>query len=311
VKAAFGLFDVDSDGFIELEEMAILMKSMFTMMSFCNAGLFEKLDTTPGEMAEQTALEAFETLGLKPGVDQMGLQAFVDWYKSGEGSGSLGGSGGYGADEESGMEDEEDEKKREDDSAASGDGEGALKAAFTMAKTALGFDCIAVDDLLEILSEAAPDDTLTEKQFLVCLSNIAALAGKDGYGAESESAEQLGRVIFAAFDDAGTDAVDFAELTSGLSVLCNSSPKDKVITTFTIHDGDGDGHLSYTETVHLISCIFKVLFVIGDLGPHFGISAEQLAVITTAQAFSDVELNDGLISVGELLLHFTALLPGM
>jgi hypothetical protein len=111
VKAAFGLFDVDSDGFIELEEMAILMKSMFTMMSFCNAGLFEKLDTTPGEMAEQTALEAFETLGLKPGVDQMGLQAFVDWYKSGEGGGSLGGSGGYGADEESGMEDEEVRKE--------------------------------------------------------------------------------------------------------------------------------------------------------------------------------------------------------
>ena len=164
--------------------------------------------------------------------------------------------------------------------------------------------------MLEILSEAAPEDTLSEKQFLTCLGNVSALAGRPGFGNDSQVAVQLAREIFAAFDDAGTNAVDFAELTSGLSVLCSDAAKDKLITTFTIHDSDGDGHLSFDETVHFVSCVFKVLFVCGNMAQAFGVSAEELAVMTTSQCFKTVELNEGLISVGELLLYFTSVFSG-
>ena len=51
--------------------------------------------------------------------------------------------------------------------------------------------------------------------------------------------------------------VDFAELTSGLSVLCNCSAKDKFITTFTIHDADGDGLLQPDEVQHFMTSVFR------------------------------------------------------
>ena len=275
-------------------------------MGYCNPGLFERLNTLPSEMAEQTAIEAFTELGLVPGEDRLGLAAFVSWYKNGEDlGGNLGGSGGYAADEESYEEEEEEQEE------AGGGEEGpVIKDRLVGAQDLLGLNCVSVDDLLEILSEAAPEDTLSEKQFLNCLRNVAALSGKAGYGGDSQMASQLGRDIYASFDLGGGDAVDFAELTSGLSVLCSSDAKDKLITVFTIHDSDGDGHLSFDETVHFVSCVFKVLFVCADLGAAFGISAEELAVITVGECFKTVELREGLISVGELLLHFTGVMGG-
>ena len=68
----------------------------------------------------------------------------------------------------------------------------------------------------------------------------------------------LASKVFKAFQREGSDGtVDFAELTSGLSVLCNCSAKDKFITTFTIHDADGDGLLQPDEVQHFMTSVFR------------------------------------------------------
>jgi len=150
--------------------------------------------------------------------------------------------------------------------------------------------------------------------FLRCLNHIGSLAGLGGFGEEHEGAMDLGSKIFGAFAGGGSldsSKVDFAELTSGLSVFCNASTKEKVITIFTIHDSDGDGKLSIEETVHYVTCVFKVLFTACPaISKSFGsCSAEELAVVTVVQCFEEAGLGgEGVgIGIGELLGYFSML----
>jgi hypothetical protein len=175
----------------------------------------------------------------------------------------------------------------------------------------LGLDSVTVDDLLEILSESAPDGNLNKAGFRKCVQNISALSGsqthEEGFGRVIELADK----IFDSFDVGSSGLVDFAELTSGLSVLCNSSMNDKVITTFTIHDSDGDGNLSLEETTHFVTNVFRVLYECADLVKVFGIGAAEMANITANKCWGEAKVEGSLISIAELINWIQPLMGGV
>ena len=173
------------------------------------------------------------------------------------------------------------------------------------AREILGLGSVSVDDLLEILSEAAPLGVLDEATFINCVQNLATLSGRSGYGLEYTETASLASKIFRSFQCDGSLSVDFAELTSGLSVLCNSNPEEKFITTFTIHDADGDGLLEPDEVEHFMKTVFRVLFACVDgLQNVIGPEPEDLARMTSVRCFEDLEIKNNKIGIEQIRDYF-------
>ena len=59
-----------------------------------------------------------------------------------------------------------------------------------------------------------------------------------------------------------------------------------------------------------MTSVLKVLYECADLESAFGISPYELGIITTQQCFKEVQLVEGLISIGELLNYFFPLMGG-
>ena len=74
-----------------------------------------------------------------------------------------------------------------------------------------------------------------------CVYHLIQLGANLESEAELNDAMGLAGRIFSAFDTDGTGEVDYAALTSGLSVLSTAGMDDKISTAFLLYDVDGDG----------------------------------------------------------------------
>jgi Ca2+-binding EF-hand superfamily protein len=106
--------------------------------------------------------------------------------------------------------------------------------------------------------------------------------------------------------DAFTDALcglllqDFAELASGLSVLCSKQPgSDPVSAAFHLFDIDGDGHVTRDEMALYMSSVFKVMFEADStLARRLGVTADELALATATRCFEEADANgDGKLTL--------------
>ena len=310
VQLSFLCFDHDGDGYLSMARVVYLMATVFKVLHLSNPQVFNELGVTPYELAKTTAKSTFEEAFLRDG--NLSLDEFRKWYEREDD-----GEGGEEEEEEEVEEDEEDYEEdyeeegeeeyedEEDDDDEDFDGTvgegGGVREILVDKQKVLGLDSVTVDDLLEILSESAPDGSLTKDGFLKCIQNVSALSGSKSWGSGFDTAMELGGKIFESFDEGGEGRVDFAELTSGLSILCNSSMKDKVITTFTIHDSDADGNLSLEEATHFVTNVFKVLYACADLIKVFGIGANEMANITSKKCWKEAKIEGDLISIGSLM----------
>ena len=97
---------------------------------------------------------------------------------------------------------------------------------------------------------------------------------------------------------AGNERVDFAELASGLSVLCGGPRDDKVEAAFALFDINGDGFISLEEMQSYLVSVFKVLYHLQpEIESRVGVGPTELGEVTAKQAFEDADLNhDGKIS---------------
>ena len=96
----------------------------------------------------------------------------------------------------------------------------------------------------------------------------------------------------------GNQRVDFAELASGLSVLCGGPRDDKVEAAFALFDINGDGFISLEEMQSYLVSVFKVLYHLQpEIESRVGVGPTELGEVTAMQAFEDADLNhDGKIS---------------
>jgi len=122
-------------------------------------------------------------------------------------------------------------------------------------------------------------------------------------GRESQRVDTVVERLFSIFDENGDGVVDFAELASGLTVLCGGAKDDKALSAFQLFDINGDGYIDRAEMKLYLQSVFRVLFEANPLledKMHMG--PDDLADVTTDACFDEADLNsDGKLSQEEFL----------
>merc|ERR1719453_2114627 len=103
--------------------------------------------------------------------------------------------------------------------------------------------------------------------------------------------------LYNIFDTNDDGVVDFTELSSGLSVLCD----DKAEAAFNLYDYNGDGVITMDEMTRYLTSVFKVMYEVEPgTQERLGVSAEELAAVTAEEAFAEADLNkDNMLSFAE------------
>ena len=96
--------------------------------------------------------------------------------------------------------------------------------------------------------------------------------------------------------------MDITELSAGISILAGGSRDAKVRSAFKLYDTDGNGFISPQEMYNYLLSVYRVLF---ETQPQVresmkGVTAEELAKVTTEEAFAQADTNgDGQLSFEE------------
>ena len=118
-------------------------------------------------------------------------------------------------------------------------------------------------------------------------------------------------LLHCSFAADGNGVVDFAELVSGLSVLCGGSRDDKVKAAFELYDTRGDGLLDPRDLTAYLSAVFKVLYETNrSAHAQVDVDATELALATTKAAFTEATTAvPGRISLSEFTAWYSTAPP--
>ncbi|DAZ96202.1 TPA: hypothetical protein N0F65_012392 [Lagenidium giganteum] len=282
IRFTFDLFDMDNDGYISLEEMTKYLTSFFLVIAETSPELFQQNNVDPVELGRVTARQCFSDATLNDD-GELSYEEFQKWYSK-PGPTEIIKSSALVQSPEAVTDNSE------------GDEEGLTLARM---REVTGLASLSVDDLFSIFSSACTNEggELTRDQFKQCFYSILKAQKKKPSRALARFLDRL----FTSFDVDGNDAVDFMELSSGLSVLCDGSREEKVMAAFSLFDTDGDGYITEEEMTTYLASVFSVMF---ETNPQtkkaIPLDAKTLAWYTTKQAFEEADLNnDGLLSLEE------------
>ena len=271
VKAAFALYDINGDGFISLHEMVTYLSSIFKLLFEVSPDACSSVSVSPEELAAATAEQAFSEADLNHD-GKLSLQEFTAWYTQSNVPGSA--------------------QRMVVDSAPS---MMPLQAARQLTK----LESHSVSDVFHMLATAADEEgTLSRSAFA---NSLRPLMKQPESHVEAHLGEEAINRLFELFDADGNQRVDFAELASGLSVLCGGPRDDKVESAFALFDINGDGFISLEEMQCYLVSVFKVLYHLQpEIESRVGVGPDELGAVTAKQAFEDADLNhDGKISYDE------------
>jgi len=255
VEAAFALYDLDGDGTISLDEMTSYLTSVFKVLYETQPGTAERMGVSAEELASVTAEQAFVDADMDHD-GKLSFEEFKKWYLFQEAPDTL----------------------------------FLSHIGLNRVCVLLKLDCFSVEEVFEILAEAAPQGVFTRSAFVRCCKNIIVSGG--GYTSidEQKTADNVVHSLFTLFDPDNTGVVDFGEMASGLSVMCGSTMDRKVEAAFSVFDIDGTGSISLEDMATYIESVFKVLFATdGSMAENIQATPGQLAVETAKQCFSDIE----------------------
>ncbi|OQR94910.1 hypothetical protein ACHHYP_00829 [Achlya hypogyna] len=274
VRAAFALYDLNGDGTISKAEMALYLTSVFKVLYESTPETRARMgDVSPAELGAVTADQAFVEAD-KDHDGSLSFDEFRAWYLT---------------------------------PSASGLNHVEVPAWVSLSTvrqlTQLGqrsptevFDVIA--------RHANADKQLDRAAFEASFAALVPLASMD-----NEARHRVHLILdrlFEIFDADGNGVVDFAELASGLSVLCGGPKEDRVKAAFDLYDLNGDGVVSLDEMTRYLTAVFKVLFETNPGQQPVETSPEELARITAEQCFDEADLNhDGKLSLDEFVVWYS------
>jgi len=273
IAAAFSLYDYNGDGFISLPEMTRFLKCVFKVLFEVENGRVLKARFTPEELAGITAEQAFHMADTNHD-GRLSFEEFKSWYASEAGQAIN--QRGKSSSAMSAMSQQQ----------ASGGG-GAI-TSLSEARRFTGLGNRTVQQVFEVLADTADEEGMVQLDRF--LDSFSTLDGPDGL-------MELLVDIFSLFDTSMTGRADFAELASGISVLCGGSSDEKVGSAFALFDFNGDGFISLTEFTTYLSAVYKVMYeTTPGTQKRIGATPEELAKITAEEAFIEagLELNDRL-----------------
>ncbi|GAB9463592.1 Recoverin family protein [Globisporangium polare] len=314
IRLTFELYDVDNDGFISIAEMVKYLTSVFRVIEETSPELFHQNSVNPQELGVVTARQCFKESPLNE-EGKLSYDAFREWYSKPGPTQFMPQRPGLPAAFTQAQQQGPASAAPNGWSTASGPA-GELTMAHL--RELMGLSALRADDLFSIFSSAVVtqganpsgnSDALTRDQFKRC---FYAILKKQKRQPTREITRFLDR-LFNAFDVDGNDAVDFVELSSGLSVLCGGTQEEKVVAAFSLFDANGDGFITAEEMQKYLTSVFNVMYEAnGHTKQSIAIDAQLLAFYTTQQAFAEADLNhDGLLSLEEFRKWYSFSPTGM
>jgi len=267
IHAAFRVFDKHRDGVITKEETFTYLSSVFQIMYRSNPGIEGQIEAKSEELARATTDQAFLDLDVNDdGV--ISYQQFSNWCA---------------------------ETSVESDTSRQAVKLDEERMDMKRAQWLLNLDKFSMEELLQTLMESSPDGVMTLSAFTDVFENIIKLG--DNCGTEDlDRAKELVESIYVMFDPSAEDSVDFSNLASGLSVLCDAPMEEKINFAFSIYDMDRDSLVVFDEIVEYLASVFKVLFITApavraqlaaDMTP------TELAESTAELVFEEAGLDEG------------------
>ena len=115
--------------------------------------------------------------------------------------------------------------------------------------------------------------------------------------------------LFEIFDTNGTGAVPFAEIMSGLSVLCDSPTGDKVAVSFLALDTDSQGTIGADSLELYVRSLLKVLMLVsptarGQLMRNLRSSNQPSVLVIGHDESGELEMRKLIISYNTALRLF-------
>ncbi|KAF1316742.1 Recoverin family protein, partial [Globisporangium splendens] len=313
IRLTFELYDVDNDGFISIEEMVKYLTSVFHVIEVTSPELFQQnkyaiicnsLWVSPQELGVVTARQCFRESPLNE-EGKLSYEAFREWYSKPGPTQFIPQRAAAAFKPSTDLQ----------NGGASVNGDSDLTLARLRELT--GLSAFRADDLFAIFSSVvlqgpnggAGGDVLTRDDFKRCFYSILKKQSREP---TREITRFLDR-LFNSFDVDGNDAVDFVELSSGLSVLCGGTQEEKVVAAFSLFDANGDGFITQEEMEKYLTAVFNVMYETNPLlKQNLSIDARALASYTTKQAFLEADLNhDDLLSLEEFRKWYSSNPMGM
>lgn len=275
VQAAFDLYDTNGDGLISEDEMAHYLGSVFKLLYALDPTREQSLGISADDLASVTAAEIFA----EADVNHDGRLTFDEFKKW------------YALPEQSSFN--------------------AIVAPLDLdeVRRLTNLGNLDVVDVFERFAEYADEQGLLQREaFDRCFFEIIETASHPRSDAEKLRAKVVTDRLFDVFDQDSDGQIDFSELASGLSVLCKGARDAKVKAAFRLYDFNGDGFISLDEMKRYLTSIFKVLYEVQpEMRTETGVSADELGVVTAEQAFLEADANhDGKLSYDEFLTWYTS-----
>jgi Ca2+-binding EF-hand superfamily protein len=231
---------VNGDGFISLEEMVGYLTPVFRIMMFLESEMFLWVDSSPETIAHATAVQCFSDADTNGdgklrcvslllavsllesvcgaqssrvchlcGRTVCSLEEFRSWYSAsrGAGSGVAAGAGAGGA-------------------AAHASSFDSLEAV----RSALQLNKLSVTEIARRFTPVTGEDgQIARADFDAVFHDIVSDV------CEEMPPDELVSQLFDLFDVDGSGTVDFAELTSGLAILCGGSADERIRAAFDLY----------------------------------------------------------------------------
>lgn len=283
VKAAFALYDTNGDGFISLDEMIQYLTSVFRVVYETQPNTAEKTQgASPEELAVVTAEQIFIDADLN-NDGRLSLEEFTKWYSQDHSNGHA------------------PAQRSPNQGARRASPPSGATLSLAEARRVTRLDQYTPEEAFEILAVEGKEGYLDHAGFK---SAFKKLANGKGVMAGQELA-QFNSVIdrlYEIFDVDGNGIIDFTEISSGVSFLCQGDAERKAQAAFRLYDYNEDGFISLEEMTQYMTCVFKVMFELeeGAKARQGNFTPEELASATAQQIFHDADLNgDGRLSFQE------------
>ncbi|KAL8002917.1 putative calcium binding protein [Plasmopara halstedii] len=288
VVAAFSLIDSDGDGYITQQELETYLKAVFKIIYETTPAARQLIGIDAKRLAYYTALQAFDDWD-KNRDGKLTLKEFHSWYWV------------YGDYQQSMMNSRSVIQNQPESNSSHFFGTSDFVASLT------GLRDRAASDVFEIIAAKVNEDGVLSREafFSIVDELVEENVANTNRSLSTEEKDQLQKILEAVFDGFDTDHdgfVDFCELSSGISILCSGSQQEKVKSTFDLFDINQDGFISRDEMETYLASVYRIIFMTSpELTQHLcGISPEELAHITAAEAFILADANeDGRLSFDE------------
>ena len=283
IDAVFMLYDLNGDGLISFDEMQRHQTAVFRVAFALDPKLQSKLGATPEALATATTEGLFREVDTDSN-NVISLDEFKAWY-SGE------------------TPSEEAKAARVQRTHALEVQKANAPAARTINTTAnlealketiegLGLKGVHVADAMSVFKEHGAG-IFSRQQFKDTLRSVIQQYGNPSQIRDSDF-NSVCADLFLTFDFDQSSTVDMQELFSGLSVLCEGTPGEKLRVAFDLYDESGDGYIQYQELVKYIGAVFRLVLARQGQTP---VSVEELAQATARNCF---EVNEQSVETGKL-----------